>query len=92
MTIECPECGHEWDPVQKNGGIPDMVTTSFVAQKFGVKPRTVRRWIESGRLPVVKIKVKTRTRYYVRIDDVLSLMSQATEADGATDEAEFIDV
>ena len=74
MTVECPECGHEWDPIRKNAEIPDMVTTVLVARKFGIRPRTVRRWIESGRLPAVKVKSANTFRYHVRVEDVLRLI------------------
>jgi len=34
---------------------PPLLTIDAVAERFGVDPRTVRRWIEQGDLTVVRI-------------------------------------
>ena len=72
---ECPKCGHTWTGIEPNmQSIPDMVSTSAVAKKFNIKPRTVRGWIESGRLPATRRWLRSRWRWMVRVDDVRKLM------------------
>lgn len=86
MKIECPKCGHGWEPVEPNvsAAIPDMVSTTTVAKKFGLKPRTVRRWIDSGRLPAVRRWVNSRARWMVRPEDVRRLMEPAVVEEGSS--------
>jgi excisionase family DNA binding protein len=43
------------------------MTTMAVSKRLGVHSRTVRRWIESGRLRATRRKTG---RYYVRVTDV----------------------
>lgn len=40
-------------PIAQRGW--DMLTIARVAERFGRSPRTVRWWIATGRLPVVRI-------------------------------------
>jgi hypothetical protein len=77
---KCPRCSHVWSDVTPNRGgeIPETVSTTAVAKIFNLKPRTVRRWIESGRLPAMKRWINSRWRYSVRIEDVQKLMTEPT--------------
>lgn len=55
-----------------------LLTPGQVGELWGVSEMTVRRWIASGRLPIVNVAPpgcrKPRTR--IREDDLLSLVDQ----------------
>jgi len=92
---KCPRCSHEWSEVTPNRGeIPETLSTTAVAKKFSLKPRTVRRWIESGRLPAMKRWINRRWRYSVRIEDVQKLMTEPTheQEDEVVFDGDVIDI
>lgn len=43
-------------------GTSDILTPAEVAVRLGVAPSTVRRWINAGRLPAVRIGSRLRIR------------------------------
>jgi excisionase family DNA binding protein len=50
-----------------------LVTIECVAEGFGVKPVTVRRWIHDGRLPAYKLRRAVR----VKQSDIDTMLEQA---------------
>jgi excisionase family DNA binding protein len=61
-------------------GEPRLLTTGDVADRLGVTPYTVRRWVADGRLPAVKLPGGGRTQWRFRAADLDALLEPVTEA------------
>ncbi len=51
----------------------ELLTAQEVGERLGVHERTVRRWIEAGRLPAAK----TGSSFAIRVEDVEALAGQS---------------
>lgn len=90
----CPRCAHEWSEgvTPNSSDVPGMMSTTAIAKKFDLKPRTVRRWIETGRLPAVRRGTSRQARWMVRVEDVLRLIEESSSRASQHVSGDVIDV
>ena len=60
----------------------DLLTAEQLAERLGVKPRTVRAWLRTGLIPASRL-----TRKVIRYDlgQVVAALKQRQEAEGVND-------
>lgn len=59
---------------QDRSDTPDFLTTREVAQRYGVHPATVRRWVSDGRLPAVRVGPR---QLRIRVADLAQVVRAA---------------
>ncbi len=55
------------------GDLPNLLRSADVERVFGVCPRTIRRWVKAGLLPVVQVG---RSRFFAASDVRLTLSNR----------------
>ena len=63
----------------------DLLTAGQLAQRLGVKPRTVRNWLRAGLIPATRLTPKV-IRY--DLQQVVTALKQRQEAKGVSDASE----
>ena len=54
----------------------DALSLSEIARRLRVNPATVRLWVSQGRLPAYKAGASTRSRWWVKPDDLEAMLEQ----------------
>jgi len=60
----------------------DFLTAKQLAERLGVKPRTVQEWLRAGLIPATRLTPKV-IRY--DLDQVVAALNQRQEAKGLND-------
>ncbi len=77
-----PIKNHLLTPIVATPSVDDLLTPNEAAELLRIRPRTVRAWIRSGRLPAMRTDPGRGGRLLVRRSDLLALL-QPVAADGA---------
>lgn len=62
------------DPARRSSRRERFVSTDAAAEALAVHPKTVRRWIQSGELPAVKLHRQWR----IRLRDLDELLTETS--------------
>lgn len=62
-------------PLGDGAALPQLITISDAATAFGRNERTIRRWIDKGDLPCVRM---SRQSIFICADDIRTIISNRT--------------